>query len=59
MLYLVIYALILACSEFLISDLHILSKVIGEKNEVEGLEDQGRLQKRPNRPKVKDPRQNL
>ena len=47
--YLVIYApiypimLVLACLEFLISDLYILSQVIGEKNEVEGLEDQGRL----------------
>ena len=65
MLYLVIYAhispitLVLACSKFLISYLHILSQVIGEKNEVEGLEDQGRLQKRPNKPKVEDPRQNL
>ena len=41
MLYFVIYApispitLVLACSEFLISDLHISSQVIGEKNEVE------------------------
>jgi len=49
MLYLVIYApifpitLFLACLGFLISDLYILSQVIGEKNEVEGLEDQGRL----------------
>jgi len=41
MLYFVIYAhislimLVLACSGFLISDLHISSQVIGEKNEVE------------------------
>ena len=65
MLYLVIYAfispitIVLTCSEFLISDLHILSQVIEEKNEVEGLEDQGRLQKRLNKSKVEDPRQNL
>ena len=65
MLYLVIYApispitLVLVCLGFLISDLHILSQVIEEKNEVEGLEDQGRLQKRPNWPNAEDPRQNL
>ena len=62
MLYLVIYApiypimLVLAYLGFLISDLHILSQVIGEKNEVEGLEDQGSCKRGL---LAEDPRQNL
>ena len=62
MLYLVVHVpispitLVLACSEFLVSDLHILGQVIGEKNEVEGLEDQGSCKRGL---LAEDPRQNL
>ena len=44
----------MACSRFLISDLHIWSQVIGEDNEVDGLEGHRRLQKKPNGPKSDD-----
>ena len=61
MLYFVIYAhispitLVLACSGFLIPDLHISSQVIGEKNEVNAKWiKEGR--NKPNRPKMDDPR---